>query len=232
MASVLAALAILTKLTMIFAIAAIALALVLEIHMSRNESERRRLLRAGLVSAFILGLLGLLLWFQPTLHAHLRWSQDTMRSISPQAITFTYWLNVLKMTFQSGWGRFGWMNLATRDVQVMLWWAALFLTGIVGLAGGLRHSAKPTTRLVALIAAVWVACVVASYLRIQTNRFQPQFRYALSVVPALVAFSATGLVALLGASQRRHRAAALIILALLLAVNLWIVFGLVIPAYA
>jgi hypothetical protein len=232
MASVLAALAILTKLTMIFAIAAIALALVLEIFMSRNESERRRLLWAGLVSAFILGLLGLLFWFQPTLHAHLRWSQDTMRSASPQAITFTYWLNVLKMTFQSGWGRFGWMNLATPDIQVTLWWAAMILTGIVGLASGLRHAANPTARLVTLIACVWVTCVLASYLRIQINRFQPQFRYALAAVPALAAFSGTGTVALLGDSQRLRRAAALIMLAILLAVNLWIVFGLVAPAYA
>ena len=155
-----------------------------------------------------------------------------MHSISPQMLTPIYWLEVLKMTFQSGWGRFGWMNLATPDVQVTLWWAAIILTGIVGLASGLRHAANPTARLVILIVCVWVACVLASYLRIQINRFQPQFRYALAAVPALAAFSGMGTVALLGDSQRRRRAAALIILAILLAVNLWIVFRLVAPAYA
>lgn len=231
-ASVLAALAVLAKLTMIFTIAAIIFTLALEIVVSRNEGERWRLVRTGLVSALILGLFGLLLWVQPTLHAHLQWSQDTMRSTYPEAFTAHYWLNVLTLTFQSGWGRFGWMNLTTPDIQVTLWWIAIILTGIVGLSSGLRHPASPTARLVTLIVCAWMACVLASYLRIQINRFQPQFRYALAAAPALAAFSGAGTVALLGAAQRLRQAAALIILAILLAANLWIVFGLVVPAYA
>jgi hypothetical protein len=225
-------LAILAKVTTAFVIAAIGFAWVSEMVICANTRERRRLLRAGLTSVLLFGLLGLLLWMQPTLRVNLEWSQGTIHSISAQTLTPIYWLEVLKMTFQSGWGRFGWMNLPTPDIQVTVWWAAIILTGIIGLASGLRHAANPTARLVTLIACVWVTCVLASYLRIQINRFQPQFRYALAAVPALAAFSGTGTVALLGDSQRRRRAAALIILAVLLAVNLWIVFALVAPAYA
>ena len=232
LASGLAVLAILAKLTMTFVVAAIVVAWVSEMVISANTRERRRLLQAGLKSIVLFGLLGLLLWVQPTLRVHLEGSQVAIHSISPQTLTPIYWLNVLKMTFQSGWGRFGWMNLATPDVQVTIWWAAIILTGIVGLASGLRHAANATARLVILIVCVWVACVLASYLRIQINRFQPQFRYALAAVPALAAFSGMGTVALLGDSQRLRRAAALLILAILLVVNLWIVFGLVAPAYA
>ena len=232
LASGLAVLAILAKVTTIFVIAAIAFAWVSEMVISANTRERRRLLWAGLNSIVLFGLLGLLLWVQPTLRAHLEGSQGTIRSISPQTLTPIYWLNVLKMTFQSGWGRFGWMNLATPDVQVTIWWATIILTGIVGLSSGMRHTANATARLVILIVCIWVACVLASYLRIQINRFQPQFRYALAAVPALAAFSGMGTVALLGDSQRRRRIAALLILAILLAVNLWIVFRLVAPAYA
>jgi hypothetical protein len=232
LASGLAVLAILAKLTMTFVVAAIAFAWVSEGVISPNTRERRRLLQAGLKSILLFSLLGLLLWVQPTLRSHLEWSQATMQSTSPQMLTPTYWLDVLKTTLQSGWGRFGWMNLATPDLQVTLWWAFIILTGVVGLASGLRHAANATARLMILIVCFWVACVLASYLRIQINRPQPQFRYVLAAVPALAAFSGMGTVALLGDSQRRRRVAALLILAILLAVNLWIVFRLVAPAYA
>lgn len=231
LASGLAVLAALAKLTMIFVIPAMVFAWVLEFVTGDTAGKRRHLLRAGLASGLVFGLLGLLLWLQPTLHAHLQWSQATMRSASQQALTAAYWLDVLRLTLQSGWGRFGWMNLATPDIHVALWWAPLFLTGIVGLTSRLRYPAGPSVRQATLIACVWVACLLAGYLGIQINRFQPQYRYALATIPVLAAFSGTGWAALLDASPRLRRITPLAILALLLAANLWILFGVVVPAY-
>lgn len=230
-ASGLAALAILTKFTMIFAAAAVVCAWGLEMALSGDKGMRGRLLRSGAVGVLVFGALAALLWFHPTLHAHLSWAQRTMRGVHSQALTITYWLDVFKLTLQSGWGRFGWMNLATPDLQVALWWAALLVTGGVGLFALWRRADTPGARLILWIACVWAVCVAASYLRIQVNRFQPQFRYALSILPVLAAFSGAGWATLTASSRLLTRALEAVLLGLLLLSNLWIILFLLAPAY-
>ncbi len=230
-ASLLAALAVLAKLTMVFAIAAVACFWLVEIGLNNDRAARKGLLRAGFASLLVWAGLAALLWLQPTLHNHLLWSQETMRSTHPQVLTGSYWLSVLKVTLQSGWGRFGWMNLAAPDLHVGVWWGALFFTSIIGGYAQLRHFRNPNARLILLLSCVWIVCVSASYLRIQINRFQPQFRYAFAVLPVLTALSGAGWATLLGASPRRRGSAQVILLCVVVGANLWMIFGLLAPAY-
>jgi hypothetical protein len=73
---------------------------------------------------------------------------------------------------------------------------------------------------------------LAVYARIQINRFQPQFRYAFSMIPVLAAFSGAGIAALLNRSARWPRLALVGLAGLLFLVNLWIIFAILVPAYA
>lgn len=194
--------------------------------------RRDQLIRAGLVSLVILSALVALLAWQPALREKIQTTTQTVTSINPAAQTVTYWENVFRTTLQSGWGRFGWMNLATPDSQVYAWWVFLAISGAIGFISAIRQSHDPTARRVILISILWTMCALALYARFQLNRFQPQFRLVLSVVPVLAAFSGIGISAFLGASDRWPRLMVLISIALLLAVNLWIIFDVLVPAYA
>jgi hypothetical protein len=194
--------------------------------------HRGQLIRSGLVSLVILSALVALLALQPALREKIQTTTQTVTSINPAAQTVAYWGNVFRTTLQSGWGRFGWMNLATPDSQVYAWWGFLAISGAIGFISATRQSHDSTARRVILISILWAMCALALYSRFQFNRFQPQFRLVLSVVPVLTAFSGIGISAFLGASGRLQRLAILVLLALLLVANLWIVFAVLVPAYA
>jgi hypothetical protein len=228
LASILTALATLSKLTMAFSVSTVVLAFALEMAASR---ERSAYVRAAIVSVGVFGLLGALLLFQPTLRSHIEWSQATMVGINPAARTVTYWLDVLHASIQSGWARFGWMNVLTPDVQAYAWWLTLALTGAAGAYASIYLSDSRKTRLAALVGCIWLASFLGSYLRINLNRFQPQFRYIFPVAPMLAAFSGTGLSVILKPLERLRPVAAPIIAGLLLLVNLWIIFNVAVPAY-
>jgi hypothetical protein len=229
LASILAALATLSKLTMVFSAGTIVLAFALEIAASR---ERSAYLRAGIVSVGVFGLLGALLLFQPTLRSHIEWSQATMAGINPAVYTVAYWLDVLHASVQSGWARFGWMNVLTPDVQAYTWWSAMALTGAAGVYAGIRLANSRKTRLAVIVGCIWLLSFLLSYLRINLNRFQPQFRYIFPVAPMLAAFSATGLSAIGKPLERLKPLAAPVVAVFLLLANLWIIFNVVVPAYS
>jgi hypothetical protein len=230
LASILAALATLSKLTMVFSAGTIVLTFALEITASR---ERSAYLRAGIVSVGVFGSLGALLLLQPTLRSHIEWSRATMAGINSAVCTVTYWLDVLHASVQSGWGRFGWMNVLTPDVQAYTWWSAIVLTGAAGVYAGIHHrSSSRKTRLAVIVGCVWLLSFLLAYLRINMNRFQPQFRYIFPVAPVLAAFSATGLSVIGKPLGRLKPMAAPVVAVFLLLVNLWIIFNVVVPAYS
>ncbi|NIV35643.1 MAG: DUF2142 domain-containing protein [Anaerolineae bacterium] len=229
LASVLAALATLSKLTMVFSAGTIVLAFALEFAASR---ERSAYLRAGIVSVGVFGSLGALLFLQPTLLSHLEWSRATMAGINPAVCTVTYWLDVLHASVQSGWARFGWMNVLTPDVQAYTWWSAIVLTGAAGVYAGIHRSSSRKTRLAVIVACVWLLSFLLAYLRINMNRFQPQFRYIFPIAPVLAAFSATGLSVIGRPFERLKPVAVPVVAVFLLLANLWIIFNVVVPAYS
>ena len=229
LATSLAILAALSKLTLVFSIGAIVLTFALEIAVSRKRSTY---LRAGVISASILGLFCALLLLHPTLRSHIEWSQATMSGTHPAAHTASYWLDVLHTSIQSGWARLGWMNVLTPDAHAYTWWLSLALSGAIGVYASVRLSEDRTTRLVALVGCIWLASFLAAYVQINLDRFQPQFRYILSMAPVLAAFSGTGLSRILNHLDRLRPIAAPIIAILLLLANLWIIFAVAVPAYS
>lgn len=231
-ASFLIVAATLSKTTMVFTAGVAALSWVIEWFSAPIGLRRIRLVQAGLVSALLLGALLALLTLQPTLRGNIQLTANTLAPLNPAAQTSAYWGNVFRTTLQSGWGRFGWMNLATPDGQVFTWWAFMAVTAITGFASASRRSQQTTGRHALLICAAWIICVLAVYGRIQVNRFQPQFRYAFAMIPLLTAFSGIGISVLLDRSARLQHLSILLLFVLLLAVNLWIIFNVLIPAYA
>lgn len=227
-ASALAVLAVMSKITMTFAAAAVVAVFIFEV---AATPQRGRYVRAGLVSSMIFGGAAALILLQPTLRDHLDWSQRTIGNISPTAQTLDYWVQVGYGTLQSGWARLGWMNVFTPDTQAITWWAALGVTSLIGLVTALRDRQHRAARWGLIIGLIWLAAILAGYVRINLNRFQPQFRYAFASVPVLAGLSAAGWLAL---TRRRPRLQAWLLPAaagLLLLANLWIIFGVVIPAY-
>jgi hypothetical protein len=229
LATSLAILATLSKLTMIFSIGAVVLTFALEIAASRR---RFTYLRAGIISAFVLGLFCALLLLHPTLRSHIEWSQATMSGTHPAARTAGYWLDVLHASIQSGWARLGWMNVLTPDAHAYIWWLSLALSGAIGVYASVHLSENRTTRLVVLGGCIWLASFLAAYVQINLDRFQPQFRYILPTAPVLAAFSGTGLSRILNHLDRLRPIAVPIIATLLLLANLWILFSIVVPAYS
>jgi hypothetical protein len=218
---------------MAFCAGVVALSWVVEWLGALDKVKRIQMVRFALISALLFGILIALLILHPTLRGNIRTTAATITPLSPAAQTTVYWENVLKTTLQSGWGRYGWMNLATPDSQVYVWWGFLAITGVTGLIVTLRRSREDSrVRYAFLISIVWIICVLAVYARIQINRFQPQFRYAFSMIPVLAAFSGAGIAALLNRSARWPRLALVGLAGLLFLVNLWIIFAILVPAYA
>jgi len=231
-ASALAGTAILSKLSMVFCAGMVALSWVIEWLGALDKVKLIPMIRAALISALLFGILAALLISNPTLRGNIQTTAATITPFNPAAQTTAYWENVLKTTLQSGWGRYGWMNLATPDSQVSAWWGFLAITGMIGLVVTLSRSRQDHhIRYVFLMSIAWTICVLVVYARIQLNRFQPQFRYAFSMIPVLTAFSGAGVTALLNRSARWSRLALLGLAGLLFLANLWIVFAILVPAY-
>jgi hypothetical protein len=223
LAALLAGLACLTKLTAVFAVGIIVIAYLLEF---RQHPERRKaLLRPGLVMLAVFAATAALIGLVPILREHFQTGLRAFSATMPAARTGAYWGDVLQLSASSGWARFGWMNVAAPAWQAYAWWLFILAGVIAGIASLWRQ--RPALFLVAIL-VLWVAAVLAGYIRINLNRFQPQFRFAFALLPVLGTFAAGGYRCWL----RRQPSLAVVLLALaLFLVNLWLIFQLVIPAY-
>ena len=197
LAALLSAGAIAAKLSMVFTLAVVVIAWALEIW--NFDDERGRYLRGLLISVGIwLLTLGALL-SNATIRQHLvgsgsYWTQQAGKTFDPQ-----YWLDVLALLIESGWGRFGWMNVALPAWQAYLWWGFIAVACIVGLVHAWRVADEPAPKIRLILLLVWMAGIAASVVRINLVVFQPQFRFALASLPVFAALGAGGIIS--GASQ-------------------------------
>ncbi len=223
----LAALAVLTKLSLLFTVGVVlaALAVELVLHRGWQRPIRRDYLRAALGVLLIFTALALLIALQPTLREHF------LRSGSAYTANRALidWGEVAALTFRSGWARFGWMSLPAPDWQVWLWWITLGSGSIAGAAIAARHASTPNARSRLLALALWLAGALAAYASVILATPQPQFRFLLPLVPVLAALAAGGLLAPLPA--RARPLATIAAATILLVANLWLIFGLLAPAY-
>jgi hypothetical protein len=227
-ASLLAALAVLSKITMVFAAAAVVVVFAIEIV---SAPRRRAYVLPGLISVAFFGMTAALILLQPTLRLNYDWSQQAIGGVNPNAMVSSYWGDVLYTSLQSGWARLGWMNVVTPDGQAITWWSLLLIAGAGGAWARWHTDQRHPARAVLIVCGVWLLAILAGYLRINLNRFQPQFRYAFATMPVFAALASVGLNTLLTRFNRARRLLAPILALTLLLVNVWIIAAIVLPAY-
>jgi hypothetical protein len=230
LATGLACLAILAKLTMAFTLAVVALAYGLEWFNFR--AQRRTYLISGLMSLGLVSLLAALLIFQPTINNHLLADQRGFGSILPQASTLTYWFDVLKWSISSGFARFGWMNVPAPEWQSYAWWALIAVATLIGLGSVLKAPHDQRQKLLLIILFIWATGTLAIYLRLNSNRFQPQFRYAFPLLPIITLLFATGYRYFWNRTGWSSIASVSILVVGLISVNLYLIFFVIGPTYA
>jgi 4-amino-4-deoxy-L-arabinose transferase-like glycosyltransferase len=218
----LAALALVTKLSLLFVLPLGWLVLALRAWRVRSAAQgaREAALFTGAAVSLLVGGFVLL----PGVRAQLAYA---VKVLEPQAghLSLAYVASLWPLTHASFWGRFGWMNVSTPD-----WTAsALDLVALVGLAGSIALLRTREIRPGALL-LLWVACglVVIAFIRFNLSAFQPQGRL---LYPALAAFAV--LVALgWGRLARRWSGwVGLGVVLLTLITNLACLFGALVPAY-
>ena len=229
-AAILATLALLSKLTAVFTLGVVTTLFIVELWHAlhtRRTQEWKALLRAGLAMVVVFCGLFAVIALVPSLRYNFAQSVGEFRAVPSQATTIAYWAEVLQLTASSGWARFGWMNVATPNWQNYGWWLFILL-GAIGGVLNLATNREEVSRWEWALVGVWVLGVTASYFRINLNRFQPQFRFAFTLLPVLAVLAAAGY--LHWFRSKAYLVPALLVPGLLL-INLGLIFGLIVPTY-
>lgn len=232
--TLLACLAVLTKLTNLYLLILLALVIPAEIWWMPNN--RKRYLFPMLISvALVLGT-ALLITQHPVLSQHAQYTFRVTSRIAERASTWAYWGDVAALTLRSGWVGFGMMNIFAPQWQVNLWWLLVGLSLLAGLVWFIRLNwHRPTFKMHAFIIFLWTSAIVGGYLRINLNRFQPQFRYLFALLPLITFFAGLGLEWVYGrftpSSSRAASYLLLLLAGILLLANGWIIWQIVMPAY-
>jgi len=226
--AVLSSLAVLTKVTMLFVAGAIMAVWVLEF--VRFPLQRRALVRSAAAMLIVWAATATLVHLTPTIRANFWSSARTFSAINERVFQIEYWMEVGRLTLSSGWVRFGWMNVAAPDATAYLWWSTVLGLSLLGFVCWWR-SAPPERNLLAMVLLVWFLGAMASYVRINTAVFQPQFRFLQSLLPILSALVAGGLLCIMPQRLRPQvlLCGALIVIAVI--INGVIIWGIVMPRY-
>lgn len=224
------ALALYTKLSLLFLLPLGLLCLLLRF--CQHRSPKRWLLETAVLVGlatlpFLLGLLVL-----PGLRDQVAYAYTYLR-VKPEFISLEYLAGLWPQTYTSFWGTFGWMNVSTpRWIAVSL--SVISAVGLIGaaaqLAGRFRQRQTGSSCWKSLL-LLWVTCglVAVGFIRFNLAVRQPQGRLLFAALPALVILVVTG--------YRHHsgKLFAVVGTAMVLftfASNLICLFGALLPAYA
>lgn len=194
-AALLSSLAVLTKLTISFVVIAVIITWIAEFFIF--HTQRKQYIKVLLISLSIWVGVALLIMLQPTLREHISRGSGEFSAIWDEALTLVYWRNVLTMTASSGWVRFGWMNVPAPQWQANGWWLGILVTGLIGLIATWYRQKTEHLRLILFILGIWMAGILAVFIKINLNRFQPQFRFMLASLPVFMTFSSAGIIVLI-----------------------------------
>ena len=226
---VLLALALYTKLSLLFVLPLGLLCMLLRF--ARHRSVRQWLLESFVLlsTAIVPLLLGLL--FLPAMREQLAYAYVSLQPKS-QFISLQYLAGLWPQTYSSFWGRFGWMNVATPS------WIAVTLNGVtlVGVVGSLVLMVRGKSQIQVRTARqslvlLWATCVLVAlaFILFNLSARQPQGRLLFPALPALVILVALGYRQLAG---RLYPVAGTSVVLLTFIVNLVCLFGALLPAYA
>lgn len=226
----LSSLALLTKLTVAFTAGIVLFVWLLEfiIYADKRRKYGQMLLIVGMVWLVTL----LVVRSNPTIWSNLQFSFSDFTGNASGSNSPAYWQQVYLWTISSGWAWFGWLSVAAPLLHAMIWWFFLEITALLGVYGVLKRPLSTQTKILLLTLAAWAVAILVSYIRVTANRWQPQFRFALAILPVLTAFSAGGVLNWFRERPRLQTGIVLAFAALLIVYNLWLITAVILPAYA
>ncbi len=229
-AALVAALAFLTKLSVAFTVGLVLAAWGVEFLFLAEE--RPRYLRPLLSMTAVYFGLGLLTRLQPMIWHNWTVSMADFAGANISVFDPAYWQQIYVWTLSSGWAWFGWLSLMPPAWHAQVWWLILQSGSLLGIYVVSTRPLPPNQRLLWLILALWWLAVAFSYIRVTSNRWQPQFRFAFAMIPLLTTFTAGSTLLLPLREGRRPWLLILPVASLLFVYNLWLIFAIVLPAYA
>jgi hypothetical protein len=229
LAALLAAGAVAAKLSMAFTVIVVLLSWSLEFW--SFSDERWRYVRAFMLSIGIWILVFGSLLLNPTVRLHLLGSSWYWTQQAGSTFALSYWLDVAALMIDSGWARFGWMNVVVPPWQAYLWWMLIAATAVLGFVSAWRTCRLRADLIRLIMVLLWMAGIAMSIVRINLVVFQPQFRFALSSLPLFAGFASGGILSTLPSLERVQVAAVAATLVILLVANLWIIGSVLYPLY-
>jgi hypothetical protein len=227
-AALLSVLAFLTKLSVAFTVGIVAVVWLVEWRFIASEKRPYWWALFWMVIIWI-GTIGLLC-FQSTLWGNLQYSFQGFSGIAAEATMPAYWQQVYAWTLSSGWAWFGWLNLMPSAVHGQIWWFFIQITFLLGLyLAWKKWQHHPGGRFLLFLLLAWCVAILFSYIRVTANRWQPQFRFALAILPVLTTLSARGLLFLSRDVYGKYMFGLMAVG--LFAYNLWLILSLVLPTY-
>lgn len=233
-ATTLSSLALLTKLSVSFTIIVILLVFIQEI---RTQKEQWQLYaKIGGICLLIWGATLTLMMLHPILSQHLAIS-GVVSQIPERVWTISYWQDIAMLTASSGWGRFGWMNVPLPMWHVWLWWGTVIFVSILAIPSLIKKQPK-----IFFLITIWIAGLVATYVRINLTVYQPQFRFLFPILPVLAILMVEGttqcynlLFSKRGGIFNKKKAiitlATIILSTSLIIYNIWVVTATLYPTY-
>ena len=228
LATIFSSLAILTKITMLFTLIAVFIVWLLEFWPA-NTRVKRSYLKSIIFCGLIWLGTSLIIYFNPTLSQNLFNSGSAFSTFSENVLRFSYWIDVFHLTLHSGWVRFGWMNVTVPDWHIYFFWtfaSFLSIVGIIKIWGESSHKRK-----LLIIGFIWLSGLLFTYMRINSNRFQPQFRFVFASLPLLCTFIAAGVFKLLDKRPLLQPLVTITIACILISYNCWVLFSTVAITY-
>lgn len=227
-AALFSVLALLTKLSVAFTVGIVAVIWFVEWRFV--ACEKRPYWRVlGWMTLVWLGT-ALLIRFQPTLWENWQYSFQEFSGVVAEAALLAYWQQVYVWTLSSGWAWFGWLNLMPSPLHSQVWWLIIQITFLLGLyLAWKKWQHHSSGRFLLFLLLIWCAAILFSYLRVAANRWQPQFRFALAILPVLAVMSAQGLLFL--SRDVYHKYLIGLITTILFVYNLWLIGTVILPAY-
>lgn len=227
-ATLIASLAFLTKLSVTFALGVVFLVWLIEVWWVARE--KRPYFYALFTSGVIVILLGFIVRMNPVLWANWQYSATDFSLGRSDILQPLYWQQVYVWTLSSGWAWFGWLSVRPSEIHARIWWLFIQIAVVLGSYLAIKRADSKQRKMVLVLCAIWASAIIVSYLRVTSNRWQPQFRFIFGILPLLTTFASAGI--MLWAKQKSVQVSLLLGLTVVMALyNLWLIWAVILPAY-